>query len=260
MNDLLSKALTLQKQYKFIAPKDWGAEEKENLMNDFTFHSNKLEGLKLEYGDTIEYLKNGVIRKNADIKDITDLENHRNLLKKVFDTYEQMTLSANLIKDLHAEMMKDKIQWSKTDAYMGGPGKFKRENNYGTRKHGEYKEYMDWMDVPKALDQLCAETNERLRKPAEVIPAINTFHYEFANNIHPFGDGNGRVVRLLHNILLLKNRLPVIVIKGDEKNEYLENIIKQEKNPEAKAFDEFLTKKVIDEMEKRLKRSRGMSI
>ncbi|XOV92149.1 MAG: Fic family protein [Bacteroidota bacterium] len=209
MKQLLAKAISLQKQYKFIAPIDWTPEERENLMNDFTFHSNKLEGLKLAYGDTIDYLKKGIIRKHARIKDITDLQNHKSILNKVFDSYDSMTLSVQLIKDLHAEMMKDKIQWDRIDPYLGGPGKFKQENNYGTRKNGEYKEYMDWISVPKALEKLCEVTNTRLKNEADIIPAINDFHYEFANNIHPFGDGNGRVVRLIH---LIKQRIKVSTV------------------------------------------------
>lgn len=109
MNQLLSKAIRLQKQYKFIEPNYWTPEEKEALVNDFTFHSNKLEGLKLAYGDTLDFLKKGIIRKHAQIKDISNLKNHKSLLNKVFDNYDKMTLSVQLVKDLHAEMMKDKI-------------------------------------------------------------------------------------------------------------------------------------------------------
>ncbi len=253
MTSILSRAIDLHKRYKFIAPKDWTPDEKEVLLNDFTYHSNKLEGLKIEYGDTIKFLKHGIIRKKTDIKDITDLKNHKSLLEKVFDSYEHLSLSVQLIQDLHAELMKDKIQWDRLDVYMGGPGKFKQENNFGIRKHGEYKEYMDWKYVPKALEALCEETNHRLQNQDEIIPAINHFHFEFANNIHPFGDGNGRMVRLIHNLLLLKHAFPLIIIKADEKDEYLESIIEQEKRPDSKLFDEFLTRKLITEMEKKIK-------
>ncbi len=254
MSQLLSKANELKRQYRFRSPKDWTADEKESLLNDFTYHNNKLEGLKLEYGDTIDFLKKGIIRKNSDIKDITDLRNHKSLLKKIFESYDDLALSVQMIKDLHAELMKDKIQWDRIDVYLGGPGKFKQENNFGLRKQGKYKEYMDWTKVPSALERLCDETNRRLEKPDDVIPAVNNFHYEFANEIHPFGDGNGRMVRLIHNLLLLKNRLPVIIIQAEEKNEYIDRIIQQEKNPDLKPFDEFLTRKLIAEMEIKMKK------
>ncbi|MEQ8338182.1 MAG: Fic family protein [Cyclobacteriaceae bacterium] len=257
MNPLLLKANELKKQYQFRSPKAWTAEEKESILNDFTFHNNKLEGLKLEYGDTIDFLKKGIIRKNSDIKDITDLRNHKSLLKKIFESYDDLTLSTQMIKDLHAELMKDKIQWDRIDVYLGGPGKFKQENNFGIRKKGEYKEYMDWTKVPLALDKLCDETNQRLENPDDVIPTVNNFHYEFANEIHPFGDGNGRMVRLIHNLLLLKHGFPLIIIQADEKNVYLESIIEQEKRPDIRPFDEFLTKKLIVELEKRIKNPEG---
>jgi Fic family protein len=258
MSLLQKEALELQRKYLSIKPDDWSVTEQESLINDFTFHSTSLEGMKIGYGDTIEYLKNGVVRPGTNVKDITDLENHRSLLKKIFESYDQMELSNELIRSLHAELMKDSVQWGEMNAYMGGPGEFKRENNYGMRMNGEYKEYLDWTLVGKNLQALCDETNHRLKQPDDAIPAMNKFHYEFANNIHPFGYGNGRMVRLLHNLLLLKNQLPTIIINSDEKKIYIESIIHQEKYPHLGRFNDFLTSKTIQTLKKRLDQSKGM--
>lgn len=113
---------------------------------------------------------------------------------------------------------------------------------------------MWWMDVPIAMRQLCTSTNQRLENDKTLISAIHDFHYEFINVIHPFGDGNGRLARLLHNLLLMKSGFPVVVIKEDEKKDYIQSIIDQEENPESNAFDEFLSEKLAETLTSHLKK------
>ena len=42
-----------------------------------------------------------------------------------------------------------------------------------------------------------------------------TFHYRFAR-IHPFDDGNGRMARLLMNMILIKHGYTVAIIQREE--------------------------------------------
>jgi Fic family protein len=47
--------------------------------------------------------------------------------------------------------------------------------------------------------------------------------------IHPFGDGNGRVSRLVLNILLMKNGYPIVVILKNDRTKYYKALQKADK-------------------------------
>lgn len=236
---MMSRLEQLKQEYQDIRPSYWNEETRNRLIEDFTYHSTKIEGLKLNYGDTMRFLRTGLVKSNTSPKDIADLKNHREVLGKIFHEFDHLELSNESICDLHGTLMKDRIQWGTYDPILGLAGEFKLENNYGTRK-GEMKEYMDPSLVKQSLKRLCELTNDKLQDPSQVVGAINEFHYQFLNTIHPFSDGNGRMARMIHNLLLLKNGYPVVIIDSGKKTSYIDAIIAHEKDPSSGAFHQFM--------------------
>ena len=237
-HQLLARVEKLHKEYLKIKPQDFSDKEKFYVINSLTYHSNKLEGMTLSYGDTMNYLNKGLIRKDSPLKDIADLENHREVLLEIFDSYDSLKIDSDTIRRLHGVLMKDPIQWENKDVYNNSAGQFKQTNNFGVRAKGKYKEYMTWIDVPSAIQRLCQNfdgTGEKHR-----LLSIIDFHFEFANNIHPFWDGNGRMARLITNLMLLKSDYPVLNIPAQDKNKYLKAIIGQESDPDKGAFISFM--------------------
>ncbi len=50
-------------------------------------------------------------------------------------------------------------------------------------------------------------------------------------SIHPFVDGNGRVGRLLMNLLLLKAGFPIVTISSQQRLAYIESLIQAQQAP-----------------------------
>jgi len=98
-------------------------------------------------------------------------------------------------------------------AYLIEPG----ENSRGYRRipiavGGETK--ADWRDIPRMVSSLWSvimdvEPTIGRSTPSEPLTA-DDFYVEF-ENIHPFGDGNGRTGKILHNWILGTLRDPVLV-------------------------------------------------
>jgi Fic family protein len=57
------------------------------------------------------------------------------------------------------------------------------------------------------------------------------FHYKFIR-IHPIDDGNGRVARLLMNLILQNNGYPIVIIPSDDQNksEYYRALMQTDAN------------------------------
>jgi len=78
----------------------------ERVKVDFTYNSNKLEGITLSYGQTIKLLKDFVTPQNAAPGEIFDLVNHQRILDNIFKNYRSENLSVENIKTLHQDLMK----------------------------------------------------------------------------------------------------------------------------------------------------------
>jgi len=205
--------------------KNWDDEFLEKVKVDFTYNSNKIEGITLTYGQTIKLLKDFVTPQNAAPGELLDLINHQKVLDSVFKNYHSESFSVENIKALHKELMKDLAQW--TDDSLYNPGRYKLFENVTVRSSGKIHTYLSPNKVPEAMDELISEVNSRLANVdiADInkhpLMIATFFHQQFLNHIHPFNDGNGRIGRLFTNLILLKQGYPPVFIKDIDRKEYL---------------------------------------
>lgn len=263
MNILQQLNQTHQK-YKSQLPKEnWTDEFKENLKIDFTYYSNQLEGNKINYGDTVNFLKTGLLNTNTppSIRDIKDLENHQALLTEIFKTYNSVIINEKTIKSLHGQLMKDPVQWADNDGKpvndaLNIVGDYRQDEAFGTREFGVLKEYISHFHINKNIQSLLKWYNTTLinfdinTPNNHPINVLAQFHQTFVNDIHPFKNGNGRMVRLLTNIELMKLNYPPLLIKNKE--QYISAIIESEKTNNPSPMVNVFAEDLIASMENQL--------
>ncbi|MGN0223789.1 MAG: Fic family protein, partial [Muribaculaceae bacterium] len=114
------------------------------------------------------------------------------------------------------------------------------------------RSYMNWMKVPSRLEAFCQELNMRRKAvdPTDVVAVYELSfwaHYELVT-IHPWADGNGRVARLLMNLLQIEyGLLPVKVLKED-KLDYIQALIDTRDAHDINIFTNFMTRLHTDHL------------
>jgi len=79
--------------------------------------------------------------------------------------------------------------------------------------------------------------------PPKSLVLASLFHHKF-EKIHPFMDGNGRIGRMLLNLILLENNYPPLIVHKKFREEYLDSMKDADKENilsiDKKAYDNLI--------------------
>ena len=165
--------------------------------------STRIEGAKLSDEDVDKHIKGLNISRFTD-RDKQEVQGYYELLENIFNAWRTVSFNESSLKHLHKELLK----YVEKDARHRGDYK-KIENDVGLfdadgKKIGVVFKTVPAYLAPKQTQELVRWTSEAMeQKKYHPLLIIGSFVIEFLN-IHPFQDGNGRLSRILTNLLLLK--------------------------------------------------------
>ena len=112
---------------------------------------------------------------------------------------------------------------------------------YVTKKY-----FPNYQKVPRLLEQFCEAVNAKIDMVTgdEIIHLAADVHYNFVN-IHPFGDGNGRVARLLMNYVVLYHGEPLIKMFTEDRTDYINALNEAEEQEDISIFRNFILSQEI---------------
>lgn len=107
------------------------------------------------------------------------------------------------------------------------------------------RSYMNYSKVPMKLAELCDMLNERRAKSAtmsvdELYQLTFDAHYHLVT-IHPWADGNGRMARLLMNMLQIEFGLIPAKILKEDKEEYIKALVTTREEDNLDIFRTFMS-------------------
>lgn len=173
---------------------------------NFTYESNAIEGNSLTLKDVTIIIREGVVSQNKELREVYETVNTRDAVELMFN--KKFKINEKDIIELHRILVKGtgvNFRYKKLPNFLLG-------RNVKTTPPEKVKEEMDklieWYNKDKQTHPLMKAT---------------LFHGRF-EKIHPFEDGNGRVGRMLINIILMNNGYPPLIIRKTQRVKYFHSL------------------------------------
>jgi Fic family protein len=175
-----------------------------------------------------------------------DLKNAYETAIKLAHAHTDITI--DLLKSLSALVMKNTGQEYKTALgdFSSAQGDLRLLNV--TAGVGG-KSYMNYSKVPVKLAEFCNWLNQERKNyasksVAQLYELSFDTHYHLVT-IHPWADGNGRMARLVMNMLQFEFGLIPTKILKDDKEEYIKALVETRENEDLSIFRNFMTATMV---------------
>jgi len=179
-------------------PNSVAEKERSDFIVEFTYDTNRIEGSTLSLDDTRRLLERGISPSAKPVRDIVETRRHAELVGQLIEEPEPVDLP-HLLK-WHRDL------FSETKPDIAG-----RIRDFEVRISGSKHTPPPALEVRPMLVELLRSTSRAVGREHQVELAAD-FHFKF-ENIHPFGDGNGRIGRLAMNVLLARGGYPMLNIE-----------------------------------------------
>jgi Fic family protein len=179
------------------------------------YNSNAIEGSTLDVGETRLVVEQGLTISGKPLKDQAEAKN----LSAALDLLESLAQNTEIpiterdIRQIHYLVLAD-INSDNAGKYRNVPveisgSEFKPPNP--EQIAGEMHDFSTWLQKASLPGEIFQQD--------EAILVASAAHTWFVT-IHPFIDGNGRVARLLMNLLFMRYGFPIAVITREDRSRY----------------------------------------
>ncbi|MGD1838054.1 MAG: Fic family protein, partial [Nitrososphaeraceae archaeon] len=187
-----------------------------------------IEGNTLSLGET-ELALRGITVRGKNITEVLEAQNHPEaieLIKKIaFDP--KYDIKENDIKNIHRIIM---------NGIISSAGKYRKVE---VNIIGAVFSPPLFYDIPQHMKELMHVIN---KNPDELRPIeLAAYVHHSLSWIHPFDDGNGRIARILLNLVLLRNGYRFVIIRKVDRKKYLESLRKADSG-EPEQFVTFIAR------------------
>ncbi len=230
----------LSEEYRKLAVKYKEAIKELTIseLPEMVYNSNAIENSTLTLEDTEDILILGQIRTDHEIREIYEAKNLASAIEYLMDNPEK-EISVELILKLHKTLL----------------------TNIRDEIAGRFRSGKEWVRVgthiganPEFVNGLMRDLVRDYNSDSDeyFLEKIVYFHAEF-ENIHPFGDGNGRIGRLLVSEQLDMLGLPPIIIPNKSKfDEYYPALDEYTKSGKVDKLTELFASLLIEALYRRI--------
>ncbi len=196
-----------------------------------TYNSNRIEGSTLSEGDTAAILFQNIALPDKSLVEQLEAKNHQADLEFLFGHMaEKKPLDERFILRMHSILM---------NAIRSDAGRYR---HHGVRIIGTYVPTANYLKVPDQMIELAQDIN---REHKDAIAHMTNIHSRF-EKIHPFGDGNGRIGRLLMHAMALRVNLAPVVVLGKKRRLYVTYLNKAQMKDDQSLLEDFICDAILE--------------
>lgn len=226
-----------EKEYNAMPPSA-RKKSKDTFAVKFTYNTQRIEGSTLSLKDTAKLLEDRITPSSRPVGDVKEAEAHKSVFEEMIN-YE---------KDLNLQTV---IEWNKRLLERTKPdlaGKIRSHQVTIARSKFTpplaiemellLREFFEWYNK-----------NKNKVHPVELAALV---HLKFVT-IHPFGDGNGRISRLMMNFVLKKHRFPLLDIPYTKRDSYYNALERSQVKNQDNIFIQWFFRRYLAEYKRYLK-------
>ena len=206
---------------------------------ELTYTSNAIDGNRLSLWETMQVIETESAFNFIPLRDHLE----------AFDVYEAIQFVRDLARrdgpvtekdllDLHREVRKR----SSPD----GAGHYAVRARFVRTDTGRHL-----FPAPGEIANMMAEFSAWLAGAAPT-PDVAFMAHSRLMKIHPFQDGNGRVARLLMNLLLLRGGYPTVAVRPEDREEYMSGIQQEQAGQGSEVLDGLLYRRLDETLQQYL--------
>ena len=190
-----------------------------------TYNTNSIEGSTLSKDDTAAVIFHNTALPNKSLVEQLEAKNHQAALEYLMrHLVDKKPLSEKFILKLHGILL---------NSIRSDAGNYR---NHGVRIMGTYVPTANFAKIGALMKKLIKKINQ---KNSNMIKHIADIHSQF-EKIHPFGDGNGRVGRLLMQAMSIKANLAPVIILQEKKRLYYTYLNKAQIEDDLSLLEDFV--------------------
>ena len=211
----------------------------------FTYATQRIEGSTMTFQETADLLVHGAVPVKRPEHERHEALAQRDILLDIANRRPRR-LALDLLLEWHRRI------FASTDHANAG-----RLRKYAVGVRGSRAEFPLWEDVPEDLERFF-RWHEKNRRLLDAVELAALAHCRFVS-IHPFGDGNGRISRLLTNHILHRGMYPMFAVTMGDRPSYMRSLERSQVGGSCAPFAAWFLKRYVA-ANRRGRRGRGAGL
>jgi Fic family protein len=211
-------------------------DEMDRFGIEFTYNTNRIEGSSLSLRETAAIIERGVTPEAKPLADVLEARAHQAVFRQMLA--EKRPLSLTLL-----------LSWHRSLFEATKPGLAGKVRSYPVGISGSRFVPPGPEEVGPLLRGLFRWYGHR-RRTVHPVELAGILHLRF-ETIHPFGDGNGRVGRLMMNYVIERAGFPMFDITYSGREQYYDALERSHERPGELAFLEWFFRTYVRQQQRR---------